>query len=164
MNILDIIILICLIPSVILGIKKGFIAQVISMISIILGVWASARFANLLGSWLSNYINASEQTLKLIAFVIILIGVIVGLLLLGKALEAIIKLVTLGWVNRLLGAIFAALKCILILGILALIFDALNNAFGLVSLEYISESSLYGVVKWIADHIFPYVRNMLNLN
>ena len=164
MNILDAIILICMIPAVILGIKKGFIAQVISIIAIIAGVWASARFANLLGDWLSTYISASEQTLKLTAFAIILVVVIIGLLLLGKAMEAIIKLVALGWVNKLLGVIFSLLKCILILGILALIFEAINDAFGLVSQEYIAQSSLYEGVKWIADHIFPYVKNMLNIN
>ena len=161
MNILDVIIVICMIPAIILGIKRGFIAQVISIIAIIAGIWASARFANLLGEWMSRYIETSEQTLKLIAFSLILLIVIVGLILLGKALEAIVKMVTLGWANRLMGAIFAMAKCVIILGVISLLFEAVNDAFGFVSEEYIAQSPLYEGIKWTADNIFPYVRTML---
>ena len=164
MNILDIIILICLVPAVIQGIRKGFIAQFVSIISIIIGVWASATFADLLGGWLSQYFTISEQTLKLIAFVIILVAVIVGLILLGKAIEALVKLATLGWINRLLGVLFAILKCMLILGVISILFEALNDTFGFVSEEYINDSPLYKAVKWIADLIFPYIKVMLAAN
>ena len=163
MNILDIIILICLVPAIIQGIRKGFISQVISIISLIAGVWASAKFADLVGSWLSEYITASEQVLKITSFALILIVVFIVLALLGKILEGIIKLVMLGWVNKLLGVIFAMAKCILILGLIVLAFNSMNASLNLVKPEVLDDSVLYPIIKSIADNVFPYLKSLLTL-
>ena len=89
MNILDIILLICFIPALVQGIRKGFIAQAISIISIIVGIWASARFADVVAAWVAQYITASEQVMKIVAFALILIVVFFLLGLLGKALRRV---------------------------------------------------------------------------
>ena len=164
MNILDAIILIALIPAIIQGLRKGFISQAISIISIIAGIWASARFANMATKWVSQYITASEQILKLIAFALILIIVFIILGLLGKLLESILKTAMLGWVNKLLGLLFSLLKAGLIIGLIILAFSALNSSTGLVKPEVIEGSALYGPVKDVAEAIFPYVKKMLTLN
>ena len=52
MNVIDIILLICFVPAVIMGLRKGFIAQVIAIISIILGIWLSFQFSAALSGWL----------------------------------------------------------------------------------------------------------------
>ena len=88
MNILDAIILICLIPALVQGLRKGFISQAISIVSLVVGIWASARFANIVTAWVSQYITASEQILKVIAFVLILVAVFFALGLLGKLLAS----------------------------------------------------------------------------
>lgn len=161
MNILDIIILICLIPALIQGIFKGFISQAISIISLILGAWASARFAGVVCQWMAQYISGSEQTLKIAAFILIFIIVIIALTLIGKLLEKIITLVMLGWVNRLLGAAFALMKWLLVMGLLALAFNAINETFQLVDPELIAQSHLYPMITGIADIVFPYLKNLL---
>lgn len=163
MNILDIIILICLIPAVIQGLRKGLITQVISIISIFAGVWASVKFAEMASKWLSQYITASEQVLKTSAFILIMVAVFAALALVGKLLEATIKLVMLGWINRLLGMVFSMMKCLLILGLITLAFNSLNNTFGLVKPEYIADSALYPYLKEFADSVFPYLKSFLTL-
>ena len=161
MNILDIIILICLIPAIFQGIRKGFISQAISIISLIAGVWASAKFANVVGEWLAQYITASEQALKLTAFALILVAVFILLGLIGKALDGIIKLIMLGWLNKLLGVAFSLAKCILGLGLLTLVFNSLNTSFELVKPEVLNDSTLYPIIKDIADNVFPYIKSLL---
>ena len=163
MNILDIIILICLIPAVIHGLRKGLISQVISIASLIIGVWASVKFADLASQWLAKYITIPEQTLKITSFILIMIAVFVVLGLLGKLLEATLKLVTLGWINRLAGMCFSLAKSLLILGLLAMGFSSLNSTLELVKPEYIEGSVLYPILKNIADTVFPHVRNFLTL-
>ena len=163
MNILDIIILICLIPAVVQGIRKGFISQAISIVSLVVGVWASARFANIVGDWISRYITASEQILKVVAFAIILVAVFVVLGLLGRLLEGVIKLIMLGWLNKLLGVVFSLIKSFLILGIVVLAFNSLNATFGFVKPEVLADSVLYPVVKGLADAVFPYLKSLLTL-
>ena len=87
MNIIDAIILICLIPALVQGLRKGFISQAISIISLIVGIWASAHFAGVVTEWISQYITASEQVLNIIAFAVILIIAFVVLGLTGRLLE-----------------------------------------------------------------------------
>lgn len=163
MNILDIIILVCLVPAVVVGLWKGFISQAISLISIIVGVWASARFANIVGEWLVKYLTVSESVIKVISFILILVVVIVVLYLVGRVLEGVIKLVTLGWLNKLLGVIFSLAKCVLILGVVVIAFNALNNAFDLVKPSVISDSVLYPIINDIADSVFPYLKRLLSV-
>lgn len=161
MNILDIIILICLIPALIQGIIKGFISQAISIISLIVGVWASARFAGMACKWLSQYITCPEQVLNIAAFGLIFILVIVVLVLLGKLLEKVIKLVMLGWLNRLLGALFATLKWLLVMGLISIVFTAVNQSLGLVRPEVIAGSHLYSFITGFADLVFPYLKTLI---
>ena len=124
MNILDIILLICFVPAVIQGFQKGFISQVIAIISIIAGVWLSVQFASEVTVWLAQYIQGSEQVLKVVSFALIFIAVIAGLALLGRLVEGTVKLIMLGWLNRLLGIVFSLVKAALIVGLVIMAFSA----------------------------------------
>ena len=163
MNILDAIILLCLIPAVIQGLRKGFISQVISILSIVVGVWAAARFTGIVMGWISQYITASEQIIGIVAFVLILIGVFLILGLAGKVLESIFKLTLLGWLNKLLGMVFSALKVILIIGLIFISFHTVAVSSGLVNPDILHKSALYGPISDIANSVFPYIKNILSL-
>ena len=163
MNIIDAIILICLIPAIIQGLRKGFISQAISIISLIVGIWASAQFAGVVTEWISQHITASEQVLNIIAFAIILIVAFVALGLIGRLLESILSFVCLGWVNKLLGTIFSLMKALLILGLIAMIINSIYTAAPDGLPEAFKGSALYPVITNIAESIFPYIKNLLTL-
>ncbi len=164
MSILDIILLICFIPALVQGVRKGFIAQAISIASIIIGIWASSRFAEVVSEWLGKYITVSDQVMKVVAFALIFIAVFLVLAAVGKLLEGMFKMVTLGWLNRVAGLVFSLLKTSLILGILIMVFTSLNDTFDLVSEATLNESVLYPPFKEAAFKIFPYIKDMLTLN
>ena len=161
MNILDAIILICLIPAIFQGLRKGFISQAISIISLIVGIWASARFADIVTEWVSQYITASEQVMKIVVFVIILTVVFIALGLIGRLLEKILNFAFLGWINKLAGVAFSLMKAFLILGLIAIAFNSINTTLELVKPETISDSVLYQPLKNAADTTFPHIRKML---
>ena len=162
MNILDIILLVCFIPAIISGLRKGFIAQVVAIISIVLGVWLSVKSATLVGNWISQWIEASPQLINIISFAIIFIAVAVLLFTIGKLIEAAIMIIMLGWLNKLLGVLFSMLKCILIIGFLIIVFEAINDTFGLVPESYLSDSLLYTPFRDIADSVFPLFKELLS--
>ena len=161
---MDIILSICFVPALVSGIRKGFISQVVAIISIIAGVWISFEFSSAVGAWLGQYIEATENTLKLIAFIIIMIAVFVGLALAGRLLEGVINFVMLGWLNKLLGVAFALLKTGLITGLLIMLFSSLNNNLHIVSDQVLAESVLYTPLKEIAYTIFPYLKSLIFWN
>lgn len=164
MNIVDIILLICFIPALVQGLRKGFISQVIAIISIIAGVWVSARFTASASTWLAQYIEGSEQVLKVISFALIFIAVIAVLAILGRLLEGTVKLIMLGWLNRLLGMVLSLVKAGLIVGLVIMAFCSLNNTFSLVSEEVLNESVLFPPLKNMAYTVFPYLKELLFWN
>ena len=161
MNILDIIILICFIPALVQGIRKGFISQVVAIVSIVAGVYLSFEFSELVSAWISQYIEGSEQVLKITAFALILIAVIAGLTAFGKIIEKMIKIVMLGWLNRLLGAAFSMLKCALIVGLVIMVFNSINGSFHFVDEAKLAESVLYPPLKGFAYKVFPYLKELI---
>ena len=161
MNILDIILLICFVPAVVQGFRKGFIAQVIAIISIIAGVWLSFHFATVVSTWLGQYIQGSEQVMKIVAFALIFIAAIAVLALLGKLIEGAVKLVMLGWLNKLLGGVFAILKWVLIMSLIVVAFNSINQTFNIVKPNVLAESQLYPVLTEIANSVFPYLKSLL---
>ena len=161
MSIIDIILLICFVPALIGGIRKGLINQVVSIISFVLGVWMSFEFATLAGEWLSEYIEASQEVLNIVAFALIIIAVSIILSLAGKLLEGIFKLVHIGWMNRVLGGLFSLLKSALIIGLILMAFDSFNSNFHKVPEEVLTESILYGLIKDLAEVVaFPFLKGL----
>lgn len=162
MNVLDIILAACFAVAIAIGIKKGFIAQVVSILGLILGVWLSFSFSSAVSEWLGKWIEASHSILNIISFITIFILVTVCLYLIGKALETSIKIVMLGWLNRLLGALFSFLNCIIILGLAIMFFNSINEIFGIVNENNLSESVIYTFLKDTIYRIFPYLREYLS--
>ena len=164
MSVFDIIVLVCLLVALCIGLKKGFIGQVVSLVSLCLGVWLSVTCSSPVSQWMKGWISLDDTVLKVIAFGLIFCAVVLVLTVVGKILEKIIKVVLLGWLNRLLGATLAVVECLLILGILLMIFDALNGTFSFVSVEYLAKTTFYAPLKTMSYAIFPYLKELFFWN
>ncbi|MBR4478681.1 MAG: CvpA family protein, partial [Bacteroidales bacterium] len=135
----DIIILICFLPAIISGIMKGFIEQAIALVSLILGAWLAFKFSTVVSGWLQPYFEVSETVLNVISFAVIMVAVVLVLFVLSKILTGVTKLVMLGWLDRLLGLVFALLKAGLLIGIAIILFDTLNVKFEFVEEKVLDE-------------------------
>lgn len=158
---LDIILTICLSAALIQGLFKGFTEQVIALVAIIAGTWTAYKFTGLVCSMVQPHLNMSDRILHVIVFILMIVAVILVFHLLGKVIKASIDFVMLGWLDKLLGGIFAVLKAALILGILIILFNTLNSAFNIVPESAIDDSVLYGTLKRIAYTVFPYFKELL---
>lgn len=113
MNWLDIVLVIAIAVSALIGVKKGVIGIALTLAGLVLGVFLAGRYYILLSQNLSFISHAGLA--KVAAFAIIFIGVMIiaGVLarLLGKAASAIM----MGWVDRIgggvLGGILGAIFC-----------------------------------------------------
>ena len=157
----DIIILICFLPAIISGITKGFIQQVVALVSLLLGAWLAFRFSNVVSVWLEPYFEVSETVMHVISFAVIMVATVLVLFVLGKILTGLSKLVMLGWLDRLLGLVFAILLAGLLIGIGIILFDTVNVKFGLVDEAVLEKSVLYSPIRDIAYTVFPYLKELL---
>ena len=163
MAVLDIIILGIPGISVMTGLWKGLISQLKGIIAIVLGAWAAMKFNQPFSEWLSTYMSSVPPvSLKIISYIAIFVIVMIFLSVIGSILNRCIKLVMLGWANRLLGAFLAVLICLLCLGITAVLFDSLyanwastNEVAELPA--FISESKFYEPVHKFGTWVFPYL-------
>jgi membrane protein required for colicin V production len=159
MAIIDIILLICFVPAIVYGIRKGFVRQVVEIVAIVAGVWAAFRFSALLSTWLSQYLTLEQGLLQIISFVIIVLLAVLLLGLLGSLLTRLLKLVFLGWINGLLGLVFGVLKVALVLGLLIMVFEGINSTVGLVDPESLGDAVVYQTLKKFASDIFPFLKS-----
>jgi membrane protein required for colicin V production len=103
MNWLDIVILVVLAIAVVTGLKMGLIKAVLLVVGIIVGVILAGQFSGPLGERLTFI--SSEGVAKGVAFAIIMLAVLAAAAIVAALLTWATRLVMLGWVNRLGGAI-----------------------------------------------------------
>ncbi len=161
MNALDIVILVLLVPGMVVGLVKGFLAQAVSLAGLVVGVWASFKFSNVLSAYLAARITVSETVLSVICFAVIFIAILLLTALLTKILTKVVEVAMLGWMNRLLGAALSLAVGIIFIGVVISLFEALNQKFAFVAPEVLDTSLLYGPVRDIAYFIFPYLKQLL---
>jgi len=103
MNWLDIVILVVLVVAVLMGLKMGLIKAVLLVVGIIVGVVLAGHYSGPLGERLTFI--SSEGVAKGVAFAIIMLAVLAAAAIVAALLTWATRLVMLGWVNRLGGAI-----------------------------------------------------------
>ena len=110
---------------------------------------------------MGGYIEASESMLKFISFIVIVASVCLTASLLGRSLEGLLNLIRLGWINKLLGVIFALMKISLFIGLALTVFNWANGTFELISQETIDKSLLYTPILNVSDSIFSHLLTIL---
>lgn len=164
MNNLDILLLLLvLIPSIWVGLRKGLIYQLVSLAALVVGVWLSYTFAASLAEVLKNYLSLSSALLNCISFVLIFFGVYFVLFLLGSLLQKIVRILLLGWVDKVLGIAFAIARNAIVAGLLIIVFNAVNSTLPLVDSEYLAQSKVYTGLANFTNAIFPYLKQLLSI-
>ena len=155
---LDIILLICFIPGIIRGLSKGFLEQALALAGVVLSVWAAFRFSGLVCTWLKPYADLSETTLNVVSFALILIVMSLLVLLVAKLLTKVVEMAMLGWVDKILGLVFALVVNALVIGVFIILFDTINLKFNLVKPEVLDGSIVYTTLRDVCYFVFPYLK------
>ncbi|OJV21577.1 MAG: hypothetical protein BGO30_02430 [Bacteroidetes bacterium 41-46] len=162
LNAADIIILVCLIPALFAGFMKGLVRQVAAVLALILGVWAGYHFSDFVSSKLISWIDTDQNILNIISFAAIFIVVLILVNLAGRAAEGIVKMVLLGWLDKLAGVIFALVKYAFVFSIIVYLLESLDEILEFLPRETLDNSVLYGYLSKIAPAIFPYLKNLVS--
>ena len=139
MNWLDLVILVIVVINIFLGLKIGIIKAFLSLAGLIVGIILAGRYYVPLSERLSFI--PQDGVAKVVAFAIILIGVMVIASVLAALLKWAVSAAMLGWVNRLGGAIFGLVLGAILCGALLAIWVRLYGVAGVIS-----ESSLAAIL------------------
>jgi membrane protein required for colicin V production len=166
MNILDIIIILCFIPILISGYKKGLISQVISIVGLMAGVWMASALGDNVGAWfkpmMEGHCDDPQGMAYLAGFAVTLVAVLLIFLVFGKLIEKIILLAIPDVINSLLGLALAAVNGTLLLCTLYLIFNVLNKIYMFTDLKtaFFSDSLIFPIIESTSNALLP---NLLKL-
>jgi len=140
---IDIIIALPLIYGIIRGVMRGLITEVLAIVGIILGIVLARMYAGDAATWLQQVSSWDINLLKPIAAFGIFIVVAIVCNLLARLLTKLFKLISLGWVNRLIGGLFGAAKWILIVAVIITCVDMLDGVLQFIKPEMKQSSVLY---------------------
>ena len=104
MSWLDIVVIVLIAITTLIGLRTGIIKAALSLAGVIVGVILAGRYYVSLSEQLTFIPQASLA--RIVAFAIILVGVMLIAGILASVLKWIVSAVMLGWVNRLGGAVF----------------------------------------------------------
>lgn len=155
MSTLDIILGVFLLYFAIRGFSQGFIVSIATLAGLILGFWAASHFSEFTANWLQKDMGLHSSNLKLIAYIVTFVIVVILIFLLGRFMTTVIKTVGLGIVNRLAGALFGIAKGLLIASFLFLLFSRIDPHGSLFTAEHKKGSVLYKPVSAVAPAVIP---------
>jgi len=116
MNWLDIVIIVALVIPTVIGLKRGLIRSALFLAGLIVGIVLAGYLYEPLAN-LFTFIS-NENVANIVAFIIILVGVMVIAAVLARLLKFAVSIVMLGWVDHLGGAVFGFLMGAILWGAL----------------------------------------------
>lgn len=137
------------------GFKEGLVLALISLVSLIVGIFLSLKFSFLFKDWILEKTQWSANVVTICAFVFTFLLVLIAIQLLGKALTKLIKTVALGGLNRLAGAVFLGLKMILIISVVLNLFQKINYNHYIATEETLNKSIFYHPIEDFSKLVYP---------
>jgi membrane protein required for colicin V production len=157
MSFLDIVLGILLVWGLYKGLKNGLFVEIASLVALIAGIYGAIHFSYITGEYLSNRLNWSDQYIKMTSFLITFFVIILLVNFAGKFLTKIADFAMLGFLNKIAGGIFGALKVAIILGAMLIFFERLATPLNLINEETKKESVFYEPLKEIGAFVFALV-------
>ena len=159
MNVLDIVLVILIVGAAISGFAKGFFVELASIVSLILGIWAAVEFSGLVQQWLSKYLSWSNDSMRLAAFILIFVFVVIVVHLIATLTEKFVQAIALSIFSRIAGGIIGALKAAFVLSILMIIISKIENfTITIIPEKSKMESKFYGPISNMAPNILPFLK------
>lgn len=155
MSFLDIVLGGLLLFGFINGLRNGFFAELASLLSLLAGIYFAIKFSLVVKEILVKIVSWNPNTIRVFAFVLIFISVVLVISLLAKFLTGVANFAQLGLFNNLGGGLFNVLKTVLILSVFLNLFEKINFNHTLAKKETTDKSIFYNPIQKTAGYIYP---------
>jgi membrane protein required for colicin V production len=161
MNSIDVFIIIFIAFFFVRGLFRGFVIELTALIGLILGYFVAISYVGIISTFiLINFPDLPASAVKIVLFAILFIATNVVLKLVAQMVTKTLKFAMLGWLNRWLGGVFAILKSVIILCIVALIIDFLPFSETAMSNPEVQESQLYPLFDALGPELYRQINNL----
>lgn len=143
-----------LLYGLIKGMWKGLFAELAGLLSLLMGLFVAIKFSGFVGGLLEGHVHNPKHA-AIAAFAITFIAVVAGIIVLAKVFTKLASFAALGWLNRLLGGLFGAMKMILILSVSLHFFLKINSNNTFAEEKTLKDSFFFYPILKVSDSIFP---------
>lgn len=108
--------------STLLGVWRGLVKELLSLVSWMAAFWVAQKYAGLASDWLP--MSGSSPMLRFAAgFVVVFVSVLIVTALVAWLIRQLLSAVGLSGFDRLLGAVFGALRALVVLLAITVVVD-----------------------------------------
>ena len=150
MDYISITIIIILIIGVLLGLKNGLIKEVAGLIGLITALFCAKFFVGPFTAFFNSVFNNEYQWNYFIAWLVCFLAIVLIFKIAAVLITKLLEFISLGFVNKLLGAVFGVVKYIFLLSIVFNILGFVEEYTDLPAREERNNSVLYNKIKDIA--------------
>jgi membrane protein required for colicin V production len=158
---IDLIIIVVIIYAFIKGFYNGLINEIASFLGLFIGAIISYTFSDNLSEILNSYFEIDPKVLNILSFILLFIITSLCFTIAGKSLTKLIKFISLGTINRLLGGLFSSLKFIIVIVSISMVINYLSELLmiEIIPLDQTNNSKVYPVLIDIGNLILDYLNN-----
>ncbi|STX51642.1 colicin V [Legionella busanensis] len=149
-NWIDLVILSIILLSVLTGLFRGFVKELVALCVWAIALWVAFRYSHYLDPWLQNYIQ-DKTARNIVTFVALLIATIFIGAIVNTLLGFLLKRSGLSGTDRLLGMVFGFVRGIFMVALIMVIVKMTS----LPHQQYSAQSQLYAhfdpMVNWLSS-------------
>ena len=154
---LDIILLAPLLWGAYTGFKKGLIAQILGITSLLLGVWIGTQHQELIKFLIIDKVQ--EKYLSISCFIILFFGIVILGAIVVKISEKFIKFIQLKLLNKIAGIVLGVVKILSFLVVIVFMIESWDIRSFIIKKETKEASIVYPVFKNIGNIILPTLKD-----
>jgi len=154
---IDFIALGLIVLAIIKGFQKGLIVAIFSLLAFVIGLAAALKLSAVVAQYLGTNTNISQRWLPILAFAIVFFIVVLLVRLGAKAIERVLQMSMLGWLNKLGGIVFYFLLYFFIFSVILFYATQLH----IIKPQTVETSTTYPIIYPIAPVVMDTLGNIL---
>lgn len=154
---LDIVLLTPLIWGAYTGFKKGLIAQILGITSLLVGVWIGTQHQELIEFLIIDKVQ--EKYLSIACFIILFFGIIILGSIIIKISEKFINFIQLKLLNKIAGVVLGIVKILSFLIVIVFIVESWDVNSFIIKRDTKEASIAYPIFKSIGNMVLPTLKD-----
>ena len=158
---IDLIVIVVLLYAFLKGFSNGLVNELASFLGLLIGAIISYSFSDDLSKIIDDYVDIDGQILNILSFILLFILTSLLFTIAGKYMTKLIKYISLGTINRLLGGIFSSLKFLIIIVSISMVINYFSEllAIEIIPSDQINKSTVYPILISIGDLLLEVLNN-----
>ena len=154
---IDVVLLTPLIWGAYTGFKKGLIAQILGITSLLVGVWIGTQHQELIEFLIIDKVQ--EKYLSIACFIILFFGIIILGAIIIKISEKFINFIQLKLINKIAGVILGIVKILSFLIVIVFIIESWDVNSFIIKRDTKEASIAYPIFKSIGNMVLPTLKD-----